>query len=166
MCAAVLRVFAHHFLHITATLCLSIDYIIGMNPTAASSSEQPSMAILPVDSLEQTLRDLDVDIDVQSFIEKVISRRVLSTATEQCPLETHPEADASVEPNTQPSVLPLSSTSVSSTQSSPVVTHPADSLSNTAPALVETARQVDPASIPAPTPERRKAMLARKPDSL
>ena len=46
-----------------------------MNPTETSSSEQnPPMAIMPVNSLVETLRELDIHIEVQSFIEKVNSQ--------------------------------------------------------------------------------------------
>jgi hypothetical protein len=73
MFATVLGVFAHRFLHFTATLCLLIESFTGLNPQEISASEQPPTAILLVDDLEQTLRDLGVEIDVQSFIEKVNS---------------------------------------------------------------------------------------------
>src|ERR1700735_5067684 len=42
----------------------------------AESSKQPSVAVLPVDSLEKTLQ---VNIDVQSFINEVLSQAPEST---------------------------------------------------------------------------------------
>jgi hypothetical protein len=136
-----------------------------MNPTAKSSSQQPSVAILPIDALEHTLRDLGVDIDVQSFIEKVHSRHALSMATELGrypePLVAHHEAGPSVEPNSQRSVRPYSPTSASSTQSSPVATLQADSLSDTGPVLVEMAQRLESESLmPTSTAEASPKMVS------
>lgn len=87
--------------------------------------------------------NLGVEIDVQSFIDKVNSRHALLTATE-----------SSGEPNARQSVRPYSPTSASCTKSSSVATPPADSLSDTVPALLETAQKLEPEPLmPTPTAE-------------
>jgi hypothetical protein len=132
-----------------------------MDPT--TSSKQPSLAVLPIDALEQTLRDLHIDIDAQSFIEKVTSQPSRSAPTQE---DAHPAAGG------QHSVLPLLSTSRFST---PLVTLQLDSLSmameelglrNSAVTLMKTAQLAELISMPEPTPEGRQALLERKPYSL
>ncbi|KAF5385014.1 hypothetical protein D9615_001026 [Tricholomella constricta] len=128
-----------------------------MDP-AATSSKQPPMAVLPVQSLEQTLRDLHVDIEVQSFIEQVLSHPARSTPTELSQKDARPAAGSGH------SVLPVSS----SMTSSRLFTLRFDTLSmameelgfaSSAVAVMKTAQLEELMSMPEPTPEGRQVLL-------
>jgi hypothetical protein len=161
-CLSVCITVAHRILQTTATLCLSIDNIIWMMHPTATSSKQPPMAVLPVQSLEQTLRDLHIDIEVQSFIEQVLSQPARSTPTELLQKDAHPAAGC------EHSVL-------SATPSPRVVTLRFDTLStamedlgitSSAVAVMKIAQLEELASMPEPTPEGRQVLLAHRSDSL
>jgi hypothetical protein len=129
-----------------------------MMDLTATSPKQPSVAVLPVDSLEQTLPELHVDIDVQSFIEKVISHPALPTlaGTHILQDDKHPAMGSQhlLSASTYPT-LQFDSLSMAMEELG---------LPHSAVTLMKTAQLVEFASMPDPTPEGRQFLLERKPD--
>jgi hypothetical protein len=132
-----------------------------MDPTA-TSSEQPPTAVLPVQSLEKTLRDLHVDIEVQSFIEQVLSQPARSTPTEVFREDARPATGSEhsvllAKPNPRVVTLRLDTLSMAMEDLG---------IASSAVAVMKTAQMEELTSMPEPTPEGPQVLLARRSDSL
>jgi hypothetical protein len=119
------------------------------------------MAVLP---LEQTLRDLHIDIEVHSFIERVLSQPARSTPTELLQRDAHPAAGyehsvLSARPTPSPRVVTLRFDTLSAAMEDLGIT-------SSAVAVMKTAQLEELASMPEPTPEGRQVLLARRSYSL
>jgi hypothetical protein len=103
-----------------------------MDPALTSLPEQPPVAILPLDALQQTLHDLGVYIDAQSFVERVLAQHsedlaravkdqgelekdIVPTLTSKCDV-AKPANDPATVMETAQEIKPTASTSASTVE--------------------------------------------------